>query len=98
MPMSDYSDAWNEYRRRRNLLWFAFFGYVPFCFAFAALMSIINLATPLSDTIGALLYQHVFSGRLTPLIIASAAFTAFVFVLVPLLDRGIARTQARVQH
>ncbi len=63
-------------------------------FAFAALMSVINLATPLSDTIGALLYQHVFSGRLAPLIVASAAFTAFVFVLVPLLDRGIARTRA----
>jgi MFS family permease len=63
-------------------------------FAFAALMSVINLATPLSDTIGALLYQSVFSGRLTPLIIASAAFTAFVFVLVPLLDRGIARTRS----
>jgi MFS family permease len=63
-------------------------------FAFAALMSVINLATPLSDTIGAYLYQHVFSGRLAPLIVASAAFTAFVFVLVPLLDRGITRTQA----
>ena len=61
-------------------------------FAFAALMSVINLATPLSDTIGAYLYQHVFSGRLAPLIMASAAFTTFVFVLVPLLDRGIART------
>ena len=62
-------------------------------FAFAALMSVINLATPLSDTIGAFLYQQVFSGRLAPLIVASAAFTAFVFVLMPLLDRGIARTQ-----
>ena len=29
-------------------------------FAFAALMSVINLATPLHDTIGALLYEHVF--------------------------------------
>jgi MFS family permease len=61
-------------------------------FAFAALMSVINLATPLSDTIGAFLYEHVFAGRLAPLIVVSAAFTAFVFVLVPLLDRGIART------
>jgi MFS family permease len=64
-------------------------------FAFAALMSVINLATPLSDTIGAFLYEHVFSGRLSPLIVASAAFTAFVFVLVPLLDRGLDRTQSR---
>jgi MFS family permease len=62
-------------------------------FAFAALMSVINLATPLSDTIGAFLYEHVFAGRLAPLIVASAAFTAFVFVLVPLLDRGIARSR-----
>jgi MFS family permease len=62
-------------------------------FAFAALMSVINLATPLSDTIGAFLYQHFFAGRLAPLIVVSAAFTAFVFVLVPLLDRGIARAQ-----
>jgi predicted MFS family arabinose efflux permease len=63
-------------------------------FAFAALMSVINLATPLSDTIGAFLYQHAFSGRLAPLIIVSAAFTAFVFVLVPLLDRGITRLRS----
>ena len=62
-------------------------------FAFAALMSVINLASPLSDTIGAYLYQHVFAGRLAPLIVVSAAATAFVFVLVPLLDRGIAQGQ-----
>ncbi len=62
-------------------------------FAFAALMSVINLATPLSDTIGAFLYEHVFATRLAPLIVVSAAFTALIFVLVPLLDRGIARTQ-----
>lgn len=59
-------------------------------------MSVINLATPLSDTIGAFLYEHVFASRLTPLIVVSAAFTAFIFVLVPLLDRGIARTQTSV--
>jgi MFS family permease len=62
-------------------------------FAFAALMSVINLTSPLSDTIGAYLYQHAFASHLAPLIVVSAAFTAFVFVLVPLLDRGIARTQ-----
>jgi MFS family permease len=62
-------------------------------FAFAALMSVINLTSPLSDTIGAYLYQHVFASHLAPLIVVSAAFTAFVFVLVPLLDRGIARMQ-----
>jgi MFS family permease len=62
-------------------------------FAFAALMSVINLATPLSDTIGAYLYQHLFRERLEPLIIVSAAFTACVFALVPLLDLGIRRTK-----
>jgi MFS family permease len=63
-------------------------------FAFAALMSVINLATPLSDTIGAYLYQHAVAGRLAPLIVVSAAATALVFVLVPLLDRGIARARS----
>ena len=33
-------------------------------FAFAGLMSIINLATPLSDTTGSVLYQHVFHRQL----------------------------------
>jgi predicted MFS family arabinose efflux permease len=55
-------------------------------FTFAALMSVINFATPLSDTIGAVLYEHVFANRLGPLIIVSAAFTAFVLVLVPFVD------------
>ena len=56
-------------------------------FAFAALMSVINLATPLSDTIGAFLYQHLFHAALAPLIVVSASFTALVFLLVPLLVR-----------
>lgn len=54
-------------------------------FAFAALMSVINLASPASDAIGALLYEHVFDSRLAPLIMVSAAATAFVLVLLPLL-------------
>jgi predicted MFS family arabinose efflux permease len=56
-------------------------------FTFAALMSVINLATPLSDTIGAVLYEHVFANRLAPLILVSAAFTAFVLVLVPFVNQ-----------
>jgi MFS family permease len=60
-------------------------------FAFAALMSVINLATPLSDSIGALLYEHVFHAELAPLIVVSAAFTALIIVLLPLLDLGIAQ-------
>ena len=57
-------------------------------FTFAALMSVINLATPLSDTIGAVLYEHVFAARLAPLIVVSAGFTALVVVLVPFVDGG----------
>ena len=54
-------------------------------FAFAGLMSIINLATPLSDTTGSVLYEHVFHRQLAPLIVLSAAATALVLVLVPLM-------------
>ena len=46
-------------------------------FAFAGLMSIMNLAEMCSNTVGALLYEHVFDSRLGPLIIVSAATTAF---------------------
>jgi len=56
-------------------------------FIFAALMSVINLASPLSDTIGAVLYEHVFDNRLAPLILVSAGFTALVLFLVPFVDR-----------
>jgi len=54
-------------------------------FAFAGLMSIMNLAELCSNTVGAFLYEHVFDSRLGPLIVVSAASTAFAFVLVPLL-------------
>jgi MFS family permease len=57
-------------------------------FAFAVLMSIINLATALADNLGSYLFTHVFGGRLIPLVLLSAAFTAFAFVLVPLLRLG----------
>ena len=51
-------------------------------FAFAGMMSIINLTNPLSDTLGSVLYQHVFNEQLAPLIVVSAAATALVFFLV----------------
>jgi hypothetical protein len=54
-------------------------------FAFAGMMSIVNLTSPLSDTLGSALYQHVFSQHLAPLIIVSAAATALVFFLIPLM-------------
>jgi hypothetical protein len=64
-------------------------------FAFAALMSVINLAAPLSDTAGAFLYEHLFNRALGPLILLSAAFTALIFVLVPLLEKFGAVTPPR---
>jgi len=54
-------------------------------FAFAAMMSILNVASPLSDTLGSALYEHVFDRQLTPLIIVSAAATALVYFLIPLM-------------
>ena len=57
-------------------------------FAFAVLMSIINLATALADNLGSYLFTHVFHGKLAPLVLLSAGFTAFAFVLVPLLHLG----------
>ena len=57
-------------------------------FAFAVLMSIINLATALADNLGSYLFTDVFHRQLAPLVILSSAFTAFAFVLVPLLHLG----------
>jgi MFS family permease len=54
-------------------------------FAFAAMMSIVNLTAPLSDTLGSVLYQHLFNQKLGPLIVVSAAATALVFFLIPLM-------------
>ncbi len=55
-------------------------------FAFAALMSISNLADIASLNSGAFLYEHVFANHLAPLIIVSAATTALAALLVPLLQ------------
>jgi len=57
-------------------------------FSFAVLMSVINLATTLADNIGSFLYTNAFHQTLPPLVLISAAFTAFAFVLVPLLRLG----------
>jgi MFS family permease len=54
-------------------------------FAFAAMMSVLNIAQPLGETIGAALYEHVFDNNLAPLIVVSAAATGLVFFLVPLV-------------
>jgi predicted MFS family arabinose efflux permease len=57
-------------------------------FSFAVLMSIINLANTLADNVGSFLYTHAFHRALPPLVLISAAFTAFAFILVPLLRLG----------
>ncbi len=57
-------------------------------FSFAVLMSIINFANTLADNVGSFLYTHAFDKSLPPLVLISAAFTAFAFVLVPLLRLG----------
>jgi MFS family permease len=57
-------------------------------FAFALLASILNLSSAASNNIGSFLYEHAFHNRLSPLIIVSAAATAAIFLLVPLLRLG----------
>jgi predicted MFS family arabinose efflux permease len=57
-------------------------------FTFAVLTSIINLATVFSNNLGSYLFTHVFHSKLAPLVLLSAGFTAFAFVLVPLLELG----------
>jgi MFS family permease len=57
-------------------------------FSFAVLMSVINLSNTIGDNVGSYLYANVFQRTLPPLIIISAAFTAFAFILVPLLHLG----------
>ena len=57
-------------------------------FAFALLMSLLNLSSAASNNIGSFLYEHAFHNRLAPLIIVSAASTAAIFLLVPLLRLG----------
>jgi MFS family permease len=57
-------------------------------FAFAALMSILNLSSALSNNLGSFLYEHAFHNRLAPLIIVSATATAVIFLFVPLLRLG----------
>ena len=57
-------------------------------FAFALLMSLLNLSSAASSFIGAFLYEHAFHNRLAPLIVVSAASTAVILLLVPLLRLG----------
>lgn len=54
-------------------------------FAFAGMMSVLNIAQPLGNTLGSALYEHVFDRHLPPLIVVSAVATALVFFLVPFM-------------
>jgi MFS family permease len=56
-------------------------------FAFAALMSLSNLAKQGSSNFGAYLYDNVFAQNLVPLIWVSALFTLATFLFIPLLKR-----------
>ncbi len=67
-------------------------------FSFAVLMSVINFANTLADNVGSFLYTHAFDKSLPPLVLISAAFTAFAFVLVPLLRLGDKRQGEPVQN
>jgi MFS family permease len=61
-------------------------------FAFAGMMSIVNLTNPIADTLGSVLYEHVFDRQLPPLILVSAAATGLVYFLIPLvIERDNAR-------
>jgi MFS family permease len=66
-------------------------------FSFAVLMSIINLSTSVADNVGSFLYTHVFDKSLPPMVLISAGFTAFAFVLVPMLHLGQKRQGEPVQ-
>jgi MFS family permease len=61
-------------------------------FAFAGMMSIVNLTNPIADTLGSVLYEHVFDRQLPPLILVSAVATGLVYFLIPLV---IGRDNAR---
>jgi MFS family permease len=61
-------------------------------FAFAGMMSIVNLTNPIADTLGSVLYEHVFDRQLPPLILVSAVATGLVYFLIPFVtERDDAR-------
>lgn len=57
-------------------------------FAFAMFVSVGNLASTLANNVGSLLYADIFDYNLRPLVVISAAVTAFAFFVVPLLQLG----------
>jgi MFS family permease len=63
-------------------------------FAFAGMMSVLNLAQPIGNTLGSALYEHVFDRHLPPLIVVSAIATGLVFFLVPFMTFRETREEA----
>jgi MFS family permease len=57
-------------------------------FSFGILAAVENLALRVSDVSGSFIYDHVTFGHFVPLVIVSAAFTAFALFLVPFLRLG----------
>jgi hypothetical protein len=46
--MSQSGDPWQEYRKRRNLVLFAFFGYVPLIFVLGVgIEALLHTTTPI---------------------------------------------------
>jgi predicted MFS family arabinose efflux permease len=57
-------------------------------FTYALIMSVYNLSTQYSATLGAGWYDSVFAQNIVPLIWISAGVTALCFLLVPFLPRA----------
>ena len=58
-------NPWDEYRRRRNLAWFAFLAYVPVCFVVAVLsMRLFSTFTPAFAVAIAWMIFSVIAGNL----------------------------------
>lgn len=57
-------------------------------FVFAAMMAMLNFSRNGSEWIGGELYERALDGNINPLIVISAAVTAFTVVLIPLLPKN----------
>ena len=66
-------------------------------FAFAAMMSILNIAGPLADLSGSMLDEHVFDRHFAPLVVASAGGDG-AGVLPDFADGDASRAGFRVGH
>lgn len=65
-------------------------------FVFAAMMAMLNFSRNGSEWIGGELYERALDGNINPLIVISAAVTAFTVVLIPLLPKNGSPTPAEI--